>query len=129
MRLCLYGDKAKHMDFYQRAYSAWYLYQNLSATLKTLEIVKCAFLMLGAWPHVVFADMGQLKTMIRIAATGQLFSFIHRLLESGVQGYTQSAAYVCSYFYLNACRQRLLSHPTDRVLFADRGLQISPLII
>ncbi|XP_044722014.1 glycosyl transferase family group 2 domain-containing protein [Hirsutella rhossiliensis] len=101
MKLCLFGDLSRHLDGWQRAYSFWYLFQNASATLKMLEVLKTMLMLVVGWPMVVFTGKHQLTSLVRVAALGHTFGFVRQCLVAYVNGYAASCREVFCLYFMN----------------------------
>ncbi|KJZ72403.1 hypothetical protein HIM_08206 [Hirsutella minnesotensis 3608] len=103
MKLCLFGDLSRHLNGWQRAYSFWYLFQNASATLKTLEVLKTMLMLIFGWPTTVFADKRQLASLVRVAALGHIANFVRQCLIAYVNGYAASSREIFCLYFMNTC--------------------------
>ncbi|KAH6633771.1 glycosyltransferase like family 2-domain-containing protein [Boeremia exigua] len=101
MRLCLFGERARHLNSWQRAYGFWYLYQNITATLRVLEVVKTAVMLIAGWPIVVYTHEEQLMSLLKISSAAHAINFVRQCLMATVNGYAASCGEAMSLYFLN----------------------------
>ena len=104
MKLCLYGDLSRDLTYWQRAYSFWYLFQNASATLKILDVLKAMVMLVCGLPIVMYVDESQLIPLVRVAAAAYTLTFLRQCLMAYVNGYGAGCREVLCIYFLNTCK-------------------------
>lgn len=87
MRFCLFGDKAKHLDFRQRLFGFTCPFSSSLATVGLLQAVQNLAFFAGGWSNAVYADAGELKQLVRVAAFMWIMNFLRRCNTAVICGY------------------------------------------
>ncbi|KAH7072570.1 nucleotide-diphospho-sugar transferase [Paraphoma chrysanthemicola] len=101
MKIGLYGDLSRGLTGWQRGYTSWYLFQNASATLKTLDVAKTVIMLFAGWPVVIYAREEQLIALARVASAAHVLFFVRQCLMAYVNGYGASCREILCLYFMN----------------------------
>src|SRR6266536_725102 len=107
MKFCLFGQKARRLDRWQRLFGFFYSFlTGTEATLGVLGIISDILLFGTGETNVIFADMEQLKLLVRVAAIAWLLRYARLSQVALLSGYSATFREMCCIHFLNPCRRR-----------------------
>jgi hypothetical protein len=104
MKFCLFGQNSQHLDPWQRLYGFFYPFLTCTASFGVLEMVSNMILFAAGWPNAIFADMEQLKLLVRVAAIGWLLRYARLCQVALLSGYSATFREMCCLYFLNPCK-------------------------
>ncbi|KAH7395444.1 nucleotide-diphospho-sugar transferase [Cadophora sp. MPI-SDFR-AT-0126] len=76
MRLCLFGERARHLDPWQRLFGFIYLFMTFTASLAVVEMFSSMLLFATGSTNIIYTDIEQLKLLVRVAAINSLLGYV-----------------------------------------------------